>query len=126
MVLVSPVGGTLIVKKPPDVMTMQIRIVKGDILDQKVDAIVNPWNRNLIPWWLLLPRGVSGSIKKRGGCRPFIELRRNNLLPLGGVLVTSARRLPFEGIIHVTGVGHNWRSSERSLCDPVRSVFNEA
>lgn len=107
-------------------MTMQIRIVKGGILDQKVDAIVNPWNRNLIPWWLLLPRGVSGAIRKRGDCRPFIELRHNNLLPLGGPSVTSARRLPFEGIIHVTGVGHNWRSSERSLRDPARFAFNEA
>ena len=36
--------------------------------------IVNAWNRNIIPWWLLLPQGVSGAIKKRGGTGPFKEL----------------------------------------------------
>jgi O-acetyl-ADP-ribose deacetylase len=46
---------------------MKIDIVRGDLLDQPVEAIVNTWNRNIIPWWLLLPQGVSGAIKKRGG-----------------------------------------------------------
>ena len=49
-----------------------IETVQGDILDQEVDVIVNSWNRNLIPWWLLLPQGVSGAIKKRGGCAPIL------------------------------------------------------
>lgn len=35
------------------------RIVDGDLLDQDVEVIVNAWNRNVIPWWLLLPQGVS-------------------------------------------------------------------
>ncbi len=39
-----------------------VRIVEGDLLEQRVDAIVNAWNRNVIPWWLLLPQGVSGAI----------------------------------------------------------------
>jgi O-acetyl-ADP-ribose deacetylase len=30
-------------------------VVTGDLLDQRVDAIVNAWNRNFITWWLLLP-----------------------------------------------------------------------
>ena len=30
-------------------------VVEGDLLEQRVDVIVNPWNRNIIPWWLLLP-----------------------------------------------------------------------
>ncbi|MBP7529637.1 MAG: macro domain-containing protein [Syntrophorhabdaceae bacterium] len=105
---------------------MRIRIVKGDLLDQKVDAIVNPWNRNLIPWWLLLPQGVSGAIKKRAGYRPFIELRHSGVLPLGGASVTSAGRLPFKAIIHVAGIGHSWRSSERSVRDSVSSALDEA
>jgi hypothetical protein len=53
---------------------MKLIVVTGDLLEQKVDAIVNPWNRNLIPWWLLLPKGASGAIKKRAGLRPFVEL----------------------------------------------------
>jgi O-acetyl-ADP-ribose deacetylase (regulator of RNase III) len=50
---------------------MQAEVIKGDLLDQNVDAIVNAWNRNIIPWWLLLPHGVSGAIKRRAGLQPF-------------------------------------------------------
>ncbi len=52
---------------------MNITVVEGDLLDQDVDVIVNAWNRNIIPWWLLLPQGVSGAIKRRGGTAPFIR-----------------------------------------------------
>lgn len=55
---------------------MNVTIVDGDLLDQDVDVIVNAWNRNIIPWWLLIPQGVSGAIKKRGGFQPFRELGR--------------------------------------------------
>ena len=44
---------------------MNLSVIDGDILDQNVDVIVNPWNRNIIPWWLLLPQGVSGHIIKK-------------------------------------------------------------
>jgi len=36
---------------------LNITVVEGDLLDQDVDVIVNAWNRNIIPWWLLLPQG---------------------------------------------------------------------
>ena len=48
-------------------MPNDLQIVQGDLLDQRADVIVNAWNRNMIPWWLLLPQGMSGAIKKRGG-----------------------------------------------------------
>ncbi len=49
-----------------------ISVVAGDLLEQAdVDVIVNAWNRNVIPWWLLLPQGVSGAIKRRAGLAPF-------------------------------------------------------
>ncbi len=73
-----------------------------------------------------MPKGVSGAIKKRAGCRPFIELRRSGVLPPGGASVTSAGRLPFKAIIHVAGIGHNWCSSERSIRGSVCSALNEA
>jgi O-acetyl-ADP-ribose deacetylase len=43
---------------------VKAELINGNILEQKVDIIVNSWNRNIIPWWLLLPQGVSGEIKK--------------------------------------------------------------
>jgi O-acetyl-ADP-ribose deacetylase len=98
-------------------------VVEGDLLQQEVDVIVNPWNRNIIPWWLLLPQGVSGAIKKRGGCVPFRQLGRNGPIPLGGAVITSAGRLPFGGIIHVAGINMLWRASERSIRDSVRNAI---
>ena len=34
---------------------MKVQLIQADLLDQDVDVIVNAWNRNIIPWWLLLP-----------------------------------------------------------------------
>lgn len=102
---------------------MEIQIVQGDLLDQDVDVIVNAWNRNIIPWWLLLPQGVSGAIKKRGGTGPFKELRKHKSIPLGGAVLTSAGRLPFKQIIHVAGINMLWRASEWSIRESVRNAM---
>lgn len=94
---------------------MQLTVVDEDLLDQHVDCIVNAWNRNLFPWWLLLPQGVSGAIKRGAGLAPFKELRRFGILPLGGAVVTGPGRLPVRAIIHVAGIGLTWRASEKSV-----------
>lgn len=105
---------------------MKAEIVFGDLLDQDVEVIVNSWNRNVIPWWLLLPQGVSGAIKKRGGYAPFRELARGGAIPLGGAVVTSAGKLPFRAIIHVAGINLLWRASEYSIRQSVRSAMSLA
>jgi O-acetyl-ADP-ribose deacetylase (regulator of RNase III) len=105
---------------------VDVVVVEGDLLDQSVDVIVNAWNRNIIPWWLLLPQGVSGAIKRRGGTAPFKELRRHGPIPLGGAVLTTAGRLPFRAIIHVAGINLIWRASERSIRDSVRNAIRLA
>lgn len=102
---------------------MNFEVVHGDLLDQDVDVIVNAWNRNIIPWWLLLPQGLSGAIKRRGGTGPFKELAKSGSIPLGGALLTSAGRLPFKGIIHVAGINMLWRASEGSIRQCVRNAM---
>lgn len=102
---------------------MDVKVVRGDLLDQKVDVIVNAWNRNIIPWWLLLPQGVSGAIKRRGGTAPFREVARCGPMPLGSARLTGAGRLPFRAIIHVAGINLLWRASERSIRDSVRNAM---
>jgi O-acetyl-ADP-ribose deacetylase (regulator of RNase III) len=101
---------------------LAIEVIHGDLLDQDVDVIVNAWNRNVIPWWLLLPQGVSGAIKRRAGLQPFKELRRHGVIPLGGAVLTSAGRLPFKGIIHVAGINLLWTATERSIRDSARNA----
>lgn len=103
---------------------MEVRVVEGDLLDQPTDVIVNAWNRNIIPWWLLLPHGVSGAIKKRGGLRPFVELGRKGPMLLGSAVKTTAGRLPYRAIIHVAGINMFWRASERSIRGSVRNAMD--
>ncbi|MCX5805229.1 MAG: macro domain-containing protein [Proteobacteria bacterium] len=102
---------------------MTCRVVEGDLLNQQVDVIVNPWNRNIIPWWLLLPQGVSGAIKRRGGLAPFQEVWKAGPIPLGGAVRTTAGRLPFRAIIHVAGINMLWRASRRSVQDSVQNAL---
>ena len=111
---------------PVTIHAMSPLILDGDLLDQNVEVIVNAWNRNIIPWWLLLPQGVSGAIKRRGGYQPFRELGRHGPIPLGGAVLTSAGRLPFKGIIHVAGINMLWRSSEFSIRRSARSAMELA
>jgi O-acetyl-ADP-ribose deacetylase (regulator of RNase III) len=94
---------------------MQARILEGDLLDQRADVIVNAWNRNIIPWWLLIPQGVSGAIKRHGGYQPFIEVGRAGAMPLGSAVLTSAGRLPYKGIIHVAGINLLWTATRVSI-----------
>ena len=107
-------------------MPRRVDVVDGDLLEQPVDAIVNAWNRNFIPWWLLLPQGVSGAIKRRGGYAPFRELRRFGILKPGDAVVTTAGRLPFRAIIHVAGLTAFWTSSEKIVRDCVRNALSVA
>ncbi|GHU18333.1 hypothetical protein FACS189475_03630 [Betaproteobacteria bacterium] len=103
---------------------MQPQLTDGDLLDQDVEVIVNAWNRNIIPWWLLLPQGVSGAIKRRAGYKPFVEVGRAGPIPLGEAVLTSAGRLPFKSIIHVAGINMLWRASPASIQGSVRSAMS--
>ncbi len=102
---------------------MEPLIVKGDLLDQRVDVIVNAWNRNLFPAWLLVPQGVSRAIRRRAGNASFREVHRHGLIPLGGAVLTSAGRLPFRGIIHVAGINLLWSATQASIRGSVRSAM---
>ena len=103
-----------------------VELTTGDLLSQDVEVIVNAWNRNIIPWWLLIPQGVSGAIKKHAGYQPFREVAKHGAIPLGGAVLTSAGRLPFKGIIHVAGISMWWRASEYSIRESCRNAIRIA
>ena len=106
---------------------MKLEIIEGDLLKQDVDVIVNTWNRNIIPWWLLLPQGVSGAIKKRAGYEPFRELGKYGPIPLGQAVFTGSGRLSsYKGIIHIAGINMLWMASERSIRDSVKNAISLA
>ena len=102
---------------------MRPQVVDGDILHQPVQVIVNLWNRNIIPWWLLIPQGVSRAIKRQGGYQPFKALRKIGPMPLGGAVETSAGNLKFESIIHVAGINILWFATRFSIQESVRNAM---
>ncbi len=102
---------------------MEVLIVHGDLVHQPVEVIVNAWNRNVLPWWLLLPQGVAGAIKREAGTEPFREVGKHGPIPLGGAVLTGAGKLPYRGIIHVAGINLLWRASERSITDSIHNAM---
>lgn len=105
---------------------MSVEVVEGDLLAQRVDVLVNAWNRNVIPRWLLVPQGVSKAIKTAAGPAPFRELAREGRMPLGSAVLTTAGRLPHRGIIHVAGINLRWRATEASIRDSTRNAVTLA
>ena len=102
---------------------MKVEIVKGNIIHQDVEVIVNSWNRNIIPWWFLIPQGVSGAIKKAGGTQPFKEVAKYGSIPLGDARITSAGNLNYKGIVHVAGINMFWFANEYSISQSVKNAM---
>jgi O-acetyl-ADP-ribose deacetylase len=82
----------------------QVTVVKGDITEQDVDAIVNAANSSLMGGG-----GVDGAIHKRGGASILAECRRIRAeawpdgLPTGEAVATGAGTLPAKWVIHTVG-----------------------
>ena len=103
-----------------------ITVVRGDLLEQDVEVIVNSWNKNFIPWWLLLPQGVSGHLKKKAGYKPFRELSKKGLLTSGAAVLTGSGRLDYKAIIHVAALNCLWMSNKKIVKKSVRNALDLA
>ncbi len=83
---------------------MRITLVRGDITEQEVDAVVNAANSSLLGGG-----GVDGAIHRRGGPEILAECRRLRAgryadgLPTGQAVATTAGRLPARWVIHTVG-----------------------
>lgn len=82
----------------------RVRLVVGDITEQKIDVIVNAANSTLLGGG-----GVDGAIHRVGGsaileeCR---EIRRSQYpegLPTGHAVITTAGDLPARSVVHTVG-----------------------
>ena len=103
---------------------MELTLVRGDITEQPVDALVNAANRSLLGGG-----GVDGAIHRRGGpailaeCR---ELRRTTYpdgLPVGRAVATGAGDLPARWVIHTVGPVWTVREDRAGL---LRSCYAES
>ncbi|MBB5915716.1 O-acetyl-ADP-ribose deacetylase (regulator of RNase III) [Nocardia transvalensis] len=89
----------------------ELVLVRGDITEQDVDAVVNAANSGLLGGG-----GVDGAIHRRGGpaildeCRDLRATRFRDGLPAGQAVATTAGELPAQWVIHT--VGPRWSARE--------------
>ena len=102
--------------------SMEVTILKGDIVEQEVDAVVNAANSGLMGGG-----GVDGAILRAGGAaqrdarRRLVE--RIGSLPTGQAAASEAGALPARWVIHVVGPVHS-KSEDRT--ELLASCYREA
>ncbi|WP_077367240.1 O-acetyl-ADP-ribose deacetylase [Anaerosalibacter sp. Marseille-P3206] len=88
-----------------------IKIVKGDITVQKVDAIVNAANSTLLGGG-----GVDGAIHKAGGPEILEQCKRIGGCPTGEARITTAGKMASKYVIHTVGpIYKNGKNREGEL-----------
>ena len=100
-------------------------VVRGNLLDEPVDAIVNAANGHLAHGG-----GVAGIISRAAG--PELQAESDRLarergpFPTGAAVVTTAGKLPFKGVIHAVGPRQGEGDEEAKLFQALSSAFEEA
>ena len=92
-----------------------IKLIKGDITKEKVDAIINAANSSLMGGG-----GVDGAIHRAGGSEILKECKiivdKQGRLPTGEAVITTGGLLPAKYVIHTVGpVYHNGKNQEPQL-----------
>ncbi|HYX56107.1 MAG TPA: macro domain-containing protein [Nitrososphaeraceae archaeon] len=93
-----------------------IRLVKGDITEREVDAIVNPANS-----YLRHGGGVAAAIVRKGGVIIQQESNKIGFVPVGFAAITTAGKLPCKAIIHAVGPRMGEGDEDNKLRKVVRS-----
>ena len=98
-----------------------LRLVKGDITERNVDAIINAANS-----YLKHVGGVAAAIVRKGGAiiqeeSDKIVTGRGGLVPVGSAVITTAGNLPCKAVIHTVGPRMGEGNEDYKLRKAVRS-----
>jgi len=100
--------------------TTRVALERGDITEQRVDAIVNAANTTLLGGG-----GVDGAIHRRGGPAILDEctqiVARQGGCPTGEAVITTAGRLAARFVIHT--VGPVWSGGHRGEDELLASAY---
>ena len=97
-------------------------MVRGNLLAEPVDAIVNAANGHLAHGG-----GVAGIISRAAG--PELQAESDRLVaargpfPTGSAVVTTAGKLPFKGVIHAVGPRYGEGDEEAKLTQALAAAF---
>jgi O-acetyl-ADP-ribose deacetylase (regulator of RNase III) len=97
-------------------------VVRGNLLEEPVDAIVNAANGHLAHGG-----GVAGIISRAAG--PDLQKESDRLVAThgsfstGAAVATTAGKLPFKGVIHAVGPRHGEGDEERKLVLALSAAF---
>ena len=98
-----------------------LRLVKGDITERNVDAIINAANS-----YLKHVGGVAAAIVRKGGAiiqeeSDKIVTGRGGLVPVGSAVITTAGNLPCKAVTHTVGPRMGEGNEDCKLRKAVRS-----
>jgi O-acetyl-ADP-ribose deacetylase len=99
--------------------------VRGNLLDEPVDAIVNAANGHLAHGG-----GVAGIISRAAGPEldreSMLFVQKHGPLATGSAVVTTAGKLPFKGVIHAVGPRFGEGDEEAKLFRALQAAFQLA
>jgi O-acetyl-ADP-ribose deacetylase (regulator of RNase III) len=107
------------------VLGCEIHLERGDITDQRTDAVVNAANSSLMGGG-----GVDGAIHRRGGKNILKECKEIRMeiwpdgLPTGGAVITTGGNLPARHVIHT--VGPIWRGGKRGEDELLANAYRNS
>lgn len=103
------------------VKNTELRIIKGDITELDVEAIVNAANNKL-----LMGGGVAGVIRKKGGQIIEDEAVKKGPIAIGGAVATSAGKLKAQYVIHAATMAMDFKTDQEKIRNSCGSALRLA
>ncbi len=100
---------------------MRVKVIKGDITELDVEAIVNAANNRGI-----MGGGVAGAIKRKGGVEIEREARSKAPWPVGEAIVTDAGKLKAKYVIHAATMELDFKTNEEIIRRATRNALLKA